>query len=276
MDIELLYSKKNRLLVIGTILVTILLFVTLTSSFFEPNDPAKITLSDKNQSPNAKYPLGTDSMGRCILSRILDGAKSSLGIAFAAVSLSIILGSVIGVASGYAGGVIDGIVMRITDMFLSFPSIILALTILAIAGPGFFNVVFSLSAVGWTHVARLTRGVTMTAKNSETIQAAKAIGNNARQIMVNYMLPQIAPKVIILIPLDIGKTIMASAALSFLGLGIQPPAAEWGSMLNEARQFIRSAPYEILFPALALFLSSLSFNILGEGIRAKLDPYIAQ
>jgi peptide/nickel transport system permease protein len=275
MEIRFLFSKKYRLLTIGLIMVGILLLIALLSGFLEPNDPAKISLGDKNQGPGSRYPLGTDSMGRCILSRILEGAKSSLGIAFMAVGISVVAGSVIGISAGYAGGVIDAVIMRITDMFLSFPHIVLALTVLAIAGPGFFNVVFSLSAVGWTSIARLTRGITLGFKNSETIQAARAIGNNARQIMVGYMLPQIAPKVLVLIPLDMSKTIMSSAALSFLGLGIQPPMTEWGSMLNEARQFIRSSPHEIIFPALALFVSALSFNILGEGIRAKMDTYIA-
>ncbi|MDR0568765.1 MAG: ABC transporter permease [Spirochaetaceae bacterium] len=271
-----LFSKKNRLLAAGSVMVGILIGVALMSGYLEPNDPAKIILAHKNQFSSVLYPLGTDSMGRCVLSRILEGAKSSLGVAFLAVGVSAATGCLIGILSGYAGGFIDGIVMRITDIFLSFPSIILALTVLAIAGPGFFNVVCSLSAVGWTHFARLTRGVTLSVKNSELIQAAKAIGNNSFQIIVSYIIPQIAPKVIILIPLDLSKTIMSSAALSFLGLGIQPPTAEWGSMLNEARQFIRSSPHEIIFPSLALFLSAFSFNVLGEGIRAKLDPYIAE
>lgn len=257
-------------------MVCALLFIALSSGLLAPNNPAKITLADKNHAPNAQYPLGTDSMGRCILSRILDGAKSSLGIAFIAVGISVIAGSLIGIFSGFWGGIIDAVLMRVTDMFLSFPSIILALTVLALAGPGFFNVVFALSAVGWTHFARLTRGITMSLKESEGIQAARAIGNNSAQIMAGYMLPQIAPKVIVLIPLDISQTIMSSAALSFLGLGIQPPLAEWGSMLNEARQFIRSAPHEIIFPSLALFISAFAFNVLGDGIRAKLDPYIAK
>jgi ABC-type dipeptide/oligopeptide/nickel transport system permease subunit len=276
MDIKLCISKKNRLFTVGLILAGVLLFTAAASGLLEPNDPAKITLVDKNLAPGGKYPLGADSMGRCVLSRILSGAKSSLGIAFMAVGISVLAGSLIGIFSGYTGGIIDAIIMRVTDIFLSFPSIILALTVLAIAGPGLFNVVFSLSAVGWTHFARLTRGLTMSLKDSEEIQAARAIGNNSAQIMVNYMLPRIAPKVIVLIPIDISRTIMSSAALSFLGLGIQPPLAEWGSMLNEARQFIRSAPHEIIFPSLALFLSAFSFNVLGEGIRAKLDPYIAQ
>ena len=270
------FSKKERLFTAGLIMVCVLLFIAAASEFFEPNDPAKITLADKNHVPNTKYPLGADSMGRCILSRILEGAKSSLGIAFMVVGISVIAGSLIGIFSGFCGGIIDAAIMRVTDMFLSFPSIILALTVLALAGSGFFNVVFALSAVGWTHFARLTRGITLSLKESEGIQAARAIGNNSIQIMLAYMLPQIAPKVIVLIPLDISQTIMSSAALSFLGLGIQPPLAEWGSMLNEARQFIRSAPHEIIFPSLALFISAFAFNILGEGIRAKLDPYIVK
>jgi ABC-type dipeptide/oligopeptide/nickel transport system permease subunit len=135
-------------------------------------------------------------------------------------------------------------------------------------------VVISLSAVGWTHFARLTRGISLSLKESELVQGARAIGNNNFLIMAKYLLPQIASKVIILVPLDMSRTIISSAALSFLGLGIQPPMAEWGSMLNEARQFIRSSPHEILFPALALFLSAFAFNVLGEGIRAYLDPYV--
>jgi peptide/nickel transport system permease protein len=270
------FSKKNRLFTAGIIMVCVLLFIAVASDSLEPNDPAKITLADKNHVPNTKYPLGTDSLGRCILSRILDGAKSSLGIAFMVVGISVIAGSLLGILSGFCGGIIDAAIMRVTDMFLSFPSIILALTVLALAGPGFFNVVFALSTVGWTHFARLTRGITMSLKESEGIQAARAIGNSYIQIMLGYMLPQIAPKVIVLIPLDISQTIMSSAALSFLGLGIQPPLAEWGSMLNEARQFIRSSPHEIMFPSLALFISAFAFNILGEGIRAKLDPYIVK
>lgn len=276
MYIKHLLSRKNRFLTGGIMLVGLLLMLAAASNILVPNDPAKVSLADKNLPPNQKYPLGSDSLGRCILSRILDGAKSSLGVAFVAVGISVILGTCIGIISGYTGGMVDALIMRITDMFLSFPSTILALTILAIAGPGFVNVVFSLSVVGWTHIARLTRSVTLAVKDSEIIQAGRAIGNNVPRILVNYMLPQIAPKVLVLIPIDISKTIMASAALSFLGLGIQPPMAEWGSMLNEGRQFIRSAPHEILFPSLSLFLASFSFNILGEGIRIKINPYIAK
>ncbi|MDR2786354.1 MAG: ABC transporter permease [Treponema sp.] len=273
-NIKLLFSRKRRLLTIGIIMVLFLALIALTADILEPNNPAKVTLADKNLPPNGAYPLGTDSLGRCILSRILDGAKSSLGIAFMAVGISLIAGSLVGIVSGCTGGFIDTVFMRITDVFLSFPSIILALTVLAIAGPGFLNVVISLSAVGWTHFARLTRGIALTLKESELVQGARAIGNNSFLIMLKYLFPQIAPKVIILVPLDMSRTIISSAALSFLGLGIQPPMAEWGSMLNEARQFIRSSPHEILFPALALFLSAFAFNVLGEGIRTYLDPYI--
>ncbi|MDR1248275.1 MAG: ABC transporter permease [Treponema sp.] len=273
-NIRLLFSRKRRLLAAGLIMVLLLTLVALAAGMLEPNNPAKVTLADKNLPPGGKYPLGADSLGRCILSRILDGTKSSLGIAFMAVGISLIAGSLVGMVSGCIGGVIDTVYMRVTDMFLSFPSIVLALTALAIAGPGFFNVVISLSAVGWTHFARLTRGIALSLKESELVQGARAIGNNNFLIMAKYLLPQIAPKVIILVPLDMSRTIISSAALSFLGLGIQPPMAEWGSMLSEARQFIRSSPHEILFPALALFLSAFAFNVLGEGIRTYLDPYV--
>ena len=270
------FSRKNRMMTIGLLMVTSLLLVALFCRSLEPNDPHKVVLADKNQLPSEQYPLGTDSMGRCMLSRILEGTRASLGIALLAIAISVTAGSVIGVISGYAGGVIDAFLMRLTDVFMSFPGIIFALTILAISGPGFWNAAFALSAIEWTGYARLTRGETSKLRSSEFIEGAKAIGNNEVQVAAKYLLPKIAPQVLVLIPLDISKTIMASASLSFLGLGIQPPIAEWGSMLNEARQFIQTAPHMILYTSIALVLSALAFNILGEGIRDRLNPYLAE
>lgn len=265
-------TKKNQLFVIGCIMVTFVLLITIFGGYLEVNDPTKINLPDKAALPCAKYPLGTDSMGRCLYSRILEASKITLGISFCVVAISTVVGLIIGSISGYVGGILDHILMRLTDILMAFPGTIFALVILAIMGVGMENAIISLAFVSWTGFARLARGEVLSLKNCEYIEAARAIGNNGFQIMIHYILPNIISKILVMATLDISKVIMASSALSFLGLGVQPPTPEWGSMLNEGRAFIQTAPHITFFTGLAILIAAFSFNILGDGIRDMLDP----
>ncbi len=265
-------TKKNRLFIVGCIMVFILLLITIFEGYFKLNDPNKINLTHKAALPSSQYPFGTDAMGRCLLSRIIKASTVTLSISFSVVLLSSTVGITFGTISGYMGGILDHILMRITDIIMSFPGTIFALVILALLGPGYKNAILSLAFISWTGYARLARGEVLSIKNSEYIEAAKAIGNDTIQIVIKYILPSIVNKIIVMATLDISKIIMSSAALSFLGLGVQPPTPEWGSMLNEGRTFIQTAPHITIFTGSAILLSALSFNILGDGIRDLLDP----
>lgn len=272
LKLNLKITQKNRIFIIGCIMVSIVLFIAIFGGYFKLNDPNKINLVQKAALPSKQYPFGTDAMGRCLLSRIIEASKITLSISFSVVFISSMIGIIFGSLSGYIGGILDHILMRITDIIMSFPGTIFALVILAVLGPGYKNAVLSLAFISWTGYARLARGEVLTIKNSEYIEAAKAIGNDTIRIIFKYILPNIISKVIVMTTLDISKIIMSSAALSFLGLGVQPPTPEWGSMLNEGRSFIQTAPHITIFTGSAILISALSFNILGDGIRDLLDP----
>ncbi|HID93680.1 MAG TPA: nickel ABC transporter permease subunit NikC [bacterium (Candidatus Stahlbacteria)] len=268
--------KKHRLAVIGAVIILTLLFIAIFAPFIAPHDPIEQNLEKRLLPPNKEYPFGTDHLGRCILSRIIYGTRVSLQIGVIVVGISSIIGVVLGLIAGFRGGLIDEIIMRTVDILLAFPGIILALVIAGILGPSLFNVMLALSLIGWTSYARVVRGTVLSEKEKEFVEAAKALGASDTRIMFYHILPNVMAPVIVMATLGIAHVILAAAALSFLGLGAQPPTPEWGSMLNDGRAFMQTAPHLTIFPGLTIMVTVLAFNFLGDGLRDALDPQLKE
>jgi peptide/nickel transport system permease protein len=257
---------------VGLAIIGALVFVAMFAPLLAPYNPYTVSLDARLQPPGEGHPLGTDELGRDILSRLLYGARVSLWVGIVTVALAGLIGVTGGVAAGYMGGACDAIIMRLVDVFLAFPVIILAIAIVAVRGPGLTNVLVALALVYWTTYARVARGVVLTVREEEYTWAARAVGASAPRIMLHHLLPNAVAPLIVLASLGMGTAILAEAALSFLGLGIQPPEASWGSMLNTGMQFLRDASFLSTFPGLAIFVTVLGFNLLGDGLRDALDP----
>ncbi len=264
--------KKNKIAIIGLIIIISLAFIALFAPFIAPHDPIEQNLDKRLLSPSGEYPMGTDDLGRCLLSRIIYGARVSLKLGVIVVGIITVIGVTLGLISGYYGGIVDEIIMRLVDVVLAFPGIILALAIAGALGPGLFNVMLALAMVGWTGLARVVRGSVLSVKQKEFVESARALGCSDLHIMTRHILPNVMAPVIVLATLDMAFIILAAAGLSFLGLGAQPPTPEWGSMLNNGRAFIQTAPHLTTFPGLAIMVAVLAFNFLGDGLRDILDP----
>jgi peptide/nickel transport system permease protein len=264
--------RRNRTAMFGAAIITIFVVVALLADQLAPYPPNKITLSQRFIPPNSEHLFGTDNLGRDILSRVIYGARISLWVGIVTVGLAMVIGVPAGLIAGYVRGPVDTVLMRLVDIFLAFPVIILAIAIVAVRGPGLTNVMLALVAVYWTTYARVTRGVTLVLREEDYVTAAKSIGVGATRIMYRHILPNAMAPILVIATLGLGNAILAEAALSFLGLGIQPPEASWGSMLNFGMQFLRDAPWLTLFPGTAIFLTVLGFNLLGDGLRDAMDP----
>lgn len=227
------------------------------------------------QSPSLEHWCGTDEFGRDIFSRILCGTRISLSIAFGAVTLGAIIGSLIGMFSGYYGGMLDEVIMRFMDVLYAFPGLILAIAIVAVLGPGLYNVVIAIVVFRIPVFARLARGTTLQVKNSVYVRAARSIGASDWRILVKHILPGAIPNIIVQYSMSISGAIMTTSSLSFLGMGAVPPTPEWGLMLSNSRVYIYTHPYYALFPGLAIFITVLCFNLLGDGLRSALDPKLS-
>jgi peptide/nickel transport system permease protein len=264
-------NKNNFLTVCGLLFLTVILFLTLIGPFFVPNDPLTANMSDRLASPSLTYPLGTDHMGRCILSRLIVGSQVTLGITGLVVATVVLIGIPIGLATGYIGGRVDTIFMRLADGLLALPEFILAIAIAGFLGPSLTNLMMSIVFVKWIGYTRVVRGIVISERTKDYVSAAKVSGSSNWKIIRRHMLPQIISPVLVLATLDIGKVIMIISSLSYLGLGAQPPASEWGAMLNDGRPYFQTAPELMIYPGLAIFFVVLSFNLIGEGLRDKLD-----
>lgn len=264
--------KKNKIAIIGFIIIISLAFIALFAPFIAPHDPIEQNLEKRLLPPCREYPMGTDDLGRCLLSRIIYGARVSLQLSVIVVGIITVIGVTLGLISGYYGGIVDEIIMRLVDVVLAFPGIILALAVAGALGPGLFNVMLALAMVGWTGLARVVRGSVLSVKQKEFVESARALGCSDLHIMTRHILPNVMAPVIVLATLDMAFIILAAAGLSFLGLGAQPPTPEWGSMLNNGRAFMRTAPHLTTFPGLAIMVAVLAFNFLGDGLRDVLDP----
>lgn len=262
----------HRAAVLGGSIVLLLLLSALLADWLAPYDPIRGRLTDMLQPPSAAHWLGTDEQGRDILSRIIYGSRISLQIGLIAVGISLTLGTAIGAFSAYFGGWADLLVMRFIDIMLAFPSILLAIAITAILGPGLVNAMIAVGIVNMPIYARLVRSSVLSLKEYDFVQAARAAGGGHGRIMGRHILPNALAPLIVQSTLSIGTAMLDAAGLSFLGLGAQPPLPEWGAMLSGAQTYIQLAPWVVTFPGLAIMLAVLGFNLLGDGLRDVLDP----
>ena len=271
-------KKKNRFLQNKTFVVfSVLALCIILAAIFAPvitggADPLKGSLMDALLPPCKEHIFGTDKMGRDIFTRIIYGARASLSATFGVVALIFLLGSVLGVISGYFGGVVDAVIMRIADMMLAFPGLVLALAVAGIMGASIKNAIIAIVVVSWTKYARLARSLVMKIRGSDYVAAAIVTGSKTPYMLIRYMLPNALPTLIITAATDVGSMMLELASMSFLGFGAKPPAPEWGYMLNEGRACMQTAPWLMIFPGLAIFVVVVVFNMLGDSVRDILDP----
>lgn len=271
-DMKARLKNNNLGLFLSAGILIFFILAALFAGYIAPHDPEKANLELRLKEPCREYPFGTDHLGRCILSRIIFGARVSLLVGLLVVSSSFVLGLAIGTLSGYYGGWLDEMVMRIVDAFLAFPSLLLALGIAGLFGAGFMNLVIALITVDWAGYARLARGSVMTVKEQDYIKAAKGLGAGDMHVILCHVIPNVISPLIVMATIGMGYVILSAAGLSFLGFGVQPPTPEWGSMLSEGKTYIRSAPYIMIFPGIAIMLTVMAFNYLGDELRDLLDP----
>ena len=259
--------------VLGLVIVSLLSIGAVLAPAIAPHDPNEVDVLRKFSSPSAEFPLGTDNLGRDVLSRLLFGGRISIGTCLVAGVLVGIIGTAIGLVAGYRGGLVDGIVGRIIDLLLAFPPFLLAMAVLGLLGPGLRNLTLVLVAVEWALYARIVRSAVLVERQKEYVDAAQASGASSLRIMARHVLPNIVAPIVVLVTLDMGIILLEISGLSFLGLGVSPPTAEWGAMLSEGRTYLSQAPQMMLFPGLAIFLLVLGFNLVGDGLRDALDPH---
>ena len=257
---------------LGLVIVVLAVTAGIAAPVLAPHDPTDVSRENRLLSPNRDFLLGTDHLGRDELSRLLYGARTTLRTAGVVLAVVFAIAFTVGTLSGYYGGWLDTFLMGLVDLLLAFPGLILAIAIAGTLGPSLMNVMIAMAAVWWAGYARLVRGMVLSIRNREFIEAARAIGASNRRIMVYHIWRNILGPVVVLATLDLGGIILGIAGLSFLGLGAQPPTPEWGAMLNDARPFLQSAPQMMVYPGLAIFLVVLGFNLLGDGLRDLLDP----
>ena len=265
--------RRNRLAMAGLIIVGILFLVALLAPWIAPHDPFVQNLGNRLKPPGTPgYWLGTDDFGRDILSRIIHGARITLYIIALVAVTAPVLGLLVGTVAGYFGGWIDAVLMRLTDIFLAFPRLILALALVAVMGPGIENAVLAIALTAWPPYARVARAETLTVRNSDYIAAIRLQGASAPRIIAGHVVPMCLPSVIIRVTLDMAGVILIAAGLGFLGLGVQPPMPEWGAMISAGRKYLFEQWWVATMPGLAIFIVSLGFNLLGDGLRDVLDP----
>lgn len=273
--LSLFLLRRNTLTRISLIVVLLLLVIALIAPWVVPypeHAVATVNPQDKLLPPSSQYFFGTDEMGRDVFSRVLVGTRISLSTALIAVFLALIIGIPLGAVAGTMGGIIDDLIMRITDIFLSFPPLLLAIAITAILGPSLQNAMLAIAISWWPWYTRLVRGQAVSLKEREFVRAAKAIGTPTYKIIFRHILPNCISPVIVQASMDMGGVILTISSLSFLGLGAQPPTPEWGLMVSTSRNYFMNAWWYSFFPGIAIFLTVLAFNLLGDGLREILDP----
>lgn len=264
--------RRNAMFILSLIIVLGVTFAAVFAPLIAPFDPNELHLDAILKAPCAEFPLGTDRLGRDVLSRLLYGGRVSLWVGFVAVSISISIGALLGLVSGYFGGLVDEIVMRFVDIMLCFPSFFLILAVVAFLEPSLFNIMVVIGLTSWMGVARLVRAETLTLREREFVSAARLAGTSTWRIMTRHILPNAMAPVTISAILGIGGAILIESGLSFLGLGVQPPQASWGNMLMDGKSVIEEASWLSLFPGLAILITVLGYNLLGESLRDFLDP----
>ena len=267
--------KKNRLrerLILFLFLAVILLLVSFFADKIVPYDPYAQNLGMSRQPPSAAHWMGTDQYGRDVFSRVVVGAQASVFSTLILVCVISVFGTIVGTLCGYFGGRTDSVVMRVSDVCLAFPGLVFALAIAALLGGGISNAVIALAVISWPKYARVARGQTLALKNSDFIAAARLAGDTSAQMILRHILPNILGPILVTAMLDIGTMMMELAGLSFLGLGAQPPMAEWGNMMSGGRSMLQTYPWLVLSPGVAIFLTVVTFNLLGDTVRDYLDP----
>lgn len=256
---------------LGFIVLSLLVTSAALSPVISPHDPTEQNLSASLSAPSNAHPLGCDKLGRDQLSRLLVGARVSLGVGLLTVALSVCIGVIVGALAGYAGGLVDFWLMRVVDMLLSFPGILLAIALAAVLGPGITNVIVTLSIIGWTGYARLVRAEVLALREREHVHAAVALGASPRRVILRHVLPLVAAPLIVQATFGVAGAIVGEASLSFLGLGVRPPTPSWGAMINDGRSFLLVAPHLTIYPGLAIFLTVFALQSVGDAIRDRLS-----
>lgn len=265
--------KTNKLAAVSAIIIIIYILLTVFANFIAPYDPIKINLIERLHGPTLAHWFGTDDCGRDVLSRILFGGRISLKIGLIPTFISMVVGSVLGLAAGYFGKKTDFIIMRLADMVLAFPSLLLAMVIMYTLGSSLLNLFIALSIISWAGTARVVRSQTLSLKESEFIEAARSMGVKKWTLIFRHILPNCLPSLIVLFTLNIPGAILAEASLSFLGVGAQPPDSSWGLMISQGRQYFFQSPWLVIAPGVAILIVVLAFNFLGDGLRDAIDPY---
>ena len=263
-------GKKLRLTVFLA-LAALLVLLSILAPLLAPNDPNATSAADMNQAPSARFPFGTDRYGRCVCSRVLMGARTSIFSAVALVAITFVAGTLLGMLAGWYGGVIDTLVMRLADVLLAFPQMVLAIAVAGILGGGMFNAMLAMGITGWTLYARLARAQVLTLREEAYIHSARLSGSGALTILVKNLLPNMLGPMVVNATTQIGTMMIGIAGLSFLGIGVTEPQAEWGSMISASRAYIQLAPWAVLAPAAATILTVMVFNYLGDCVRDTLD-----
>jgi len=266
------HLRRNPIAIVGFVIIASFVLTAIIAPYVSPHDPLDTNPLDKLQAPNSTHLFGTDQLGRDILSRVLCGARISLRIALIVAALAGSVGTVVGLLAGYFGGMIDNLLMRLTDMFMAFPQLILAMAISSALGPSLQNAILAVALTEWTFFARLARSKAIAIREEDYVEAARAMGASRTRILFRHVLPMSISPLIIQLTLEMGTSIRTAASLGFLGLGAQPPRPEWGVMITAGRSYLPGQWWVSTFPGLAVFVVILGFNLLGDGIRDVLDP----
>ena len=268
--------KRHKLGIIGALIVLFLILVAFFGNFISPYDPLEMHTKDALKGPCAKYWLGTDRFGRDQLSRLISGTKISMIVSFGSILVAASLGVIIGLISGYYGRYVDNVIMRLLDIIFAFPMLLLALVLVAVLGPSLRNVLIAIGFVQHARFARIVRGQVLSVKEKEYIEGIRSVGARGFTVIFRFILPNVLSPIIVQATWGLSIAIMLEAALSFLGLGTQPPMPSWGLMLNESRRFMELAPWMTIFPGLSIMFAVLGFNLMGDALRDALDPRLSQ
>ncbi|WP_145153414.1 nickel transporter permease [Paenibacillus xylanexedens] len=263
---------QNRWFTFLLSLTVFWIILAMVAPLLAPHDPLATNFAKVLQPSSVEYPLGTDQLGRCVLSRLLYGARTSLLLTFMMIGIVFVLGVAIGVIAGFARGLTDTVLMRLSDTLMAFPGLIFAIAVVGMLGPGLFNTVLALSVVWWAKYARMARSLVISLQQKEYVAAAAFSGARKIQIIGRTILPNMMSPLIVMAMMDVGGMMLSISGLSFLGLGAQPPNPEWGAMLNEGRRYLQTAPWLLIYPGLAIFSTVIIFNLLGDSLRDVLDP----
>ncbi len=268
--------RRNRAAIVGGVIVLLFVFIAIFAPWLSPYPPNEGDLTKRLKPPCREHLLGTDPLGRDLLSRVIYGARISLQIQIISVSIALVVGTLLGMIGGYYGGRLDNLIMRLMDILLAFPGIFLAISIIAVLGPGLTNLMLAAGIYSIPQFARIVRGSVISLKEKEFIEAARAVGERDFDILFRYLLPNSMAPIIVQTTLRMATVLLTASGLSFLGLGVQPPTAEWGAMLSNARAYLITAPHVATVPGLAIMLVVMGFNLFGDGLRDSLDPRLRE